>query len=215
MKFPQYKNWAVDSAGNTVGGTQIEVRTLAGGLASLYEDEDAVTPLSNPFNAGSDGSYTFFVAAGNYQITVGAGMSAETFPTSIIYYDNISFTPEIADAETGGNVGSAGTTAGFYTVLGSRVIGSVRLIDIDTTGLTGGNNLWIRGFPESSTGVAGRMHSNAFISDVTVSGTPLARLSGGATGLRIWDTGASGFVNVSAYTSGSADVEFNFAYEIS
>ena len=40
--------------------------------ASIYADPSLTIPLSNSFNADSSGNYGFYVAAGNYTVTVSA-----------------------------------------------------------------------------------------------------------------------------------------------
>ena len=55
--------------------------------------------------------------------------------------------PEIADAQTGGVVGSAGTAVGRWVRVGDKVDAWFNLTNIDTTGLAGGNALFIRELP--------------------------------------------------------------------
>jgi hypothetical protein len=62
-------------------------------------------------------------------------------------YEAGSFVPEVADATSGGNVGSAATATGSYTKVGRVVHFSITLGDIDTTGMTSGNTFYIRNLP--------------------------------------------------------------------
>jgi hypothetical protein len=62
-------------------------------------------------------------------------------------YEAGTFTPQVADATSGGNVGSAATATGSYTKVGRVVHFSITLGDIDTTGMTSGNTFYIRNLP--------------------------------------------------------------------
>lgn len=64
----------VDTAGNVLPSAQVTVRhQVVGNLASLFEDVDGNTPLSNPFNADSLGFARFFVDFGIYRIEATSG----------------------------------------------------------------------------------------------------------------------------------------------
>ena len=52
---------------------------------SLYTDPGLSTSLANPFNADANGNYTFYVAAGNYTVTVtGAGVIGYSYQISLL-----------------------------------------------------------------------------------------------------------------------------------
>lgn len=58
-----------DAQGNVLANAQITVRDEeTGSLASLWQDRDQTTGLTNPFNADADGFFRFYVAPGRYQI---------------------------------------------------------------------------------------------------------------------------------------------------
>jgi hypothetical protein len=61
-------------------------------------------------------------------------------------YEEGSFTPEVADATTGGNT-ATGTFNGYYTKIGNKVTVQISLSNIDTTGMTGANDLFITNLP--------------------------------------------------------------------
>jgi hypothetical protein len=61
-------------------------------------------------------------------------------------YEEGSFTPEVADATTGGNT-ATGTFNGYYTKIGNKVTVQISLSNIDTTGMTGANALFITNLP--------------------------------------------------------------------
>ena len=62
------------------------------------------------------------------------------------YEINVLFTPEVADAQSAGNT-AAGTFQGSYSKIGRFCFVNIKLNNIDTTGMTGANNLWIRNLP--------------------------------------------------------------------
>lgn len=97
-------------------GADVEVRREdTGALASIYADRDSVTPLSNPFNADSDGRFTFYAAglADGYRVKVTADGEEHTLryvpigsaqyldgPLDITDASQIVFTPAGAIAAT-------------------------------------------------------------------------------------------------------------------
>jgi hypothetical protein len=131
-----------------------------------------------------------------------------------------TWTPVIADAESGGNVGSA-TVDGNYTAIGRAgaglVIVGASLTSIVTTGMTAGNDLWIRGFPFASEnwGAAARFSAPVQMGAVTFAGVPSLRMQGAASAARIslsQSGAARSNMLVSALTSGSAAIEFSMIY---
>lgn len=128
-----------------------------------------------------------------------------------------TWTPEVWDAASAGNQGSATAATGFYIKHGKVVTISCLITDIDTTGLTAGNTLFIRGLPFSGKSTANYRATAAIqMSNVTFSGyaqavlvhtTPAAiRVTQATSG------GAAASLNVSAFTSGTADVVFSMTY---
>ena len=72
-----------------------------------------------------------------------AGMTSEL----LNWYEEGTWTPVVADATSGGNVAAVGTTVARYTRIGRTVFVQASLDNINTTGMTAGNNLSIRGLP--------------------------------------------------------------------
>ena len=63
-------------------------------------------------------------------------------------YEEGTFTATVRDASSGGNTG--GTYSGYYTKTGRLVTISFGFFNIDTVGLTSGNDLYFTGLPFSS-----------------------------------------------------------------
>lgn len=76
-KFVQFKDTIRDETGAIVPLAEIEVRTLAGGLATIYSDE-GVTPIVQPFDATADGVVEFYALAGEYELTATRGSDVYT-----------------------------------------------------------------------------------------------------------------------------------------
>lgn len=62
-------------------------------------------------------------------------------------YETGTFTPELADASSGGNTATATHKFGHYTKVGNLVTIWMHFRNIDTTGMTSGNALYITGLP--------------------------------------------------------------------
>jgi hypothetical protein len=84
MSLPQYSNVTVDVLTNQAlpGATVAVYETGTQTLAVLWADAGEVTPLPNPFTSDADtGQFTFFVAAGAYDLTVTkVGATSYTLP---------------------------------------------------------------------------------------------------------------------------------------
>lgn len=78
----------------------------------------------------------------DFSATAGTGTS-ELFSD----YEEGTWTPVVADAATGGNVAAAATVSGTYTKIGRSVTINCAVSSVNTTGMTAGNDLYIRGLP--------------------------------------------------------------------
>jgi len=80
MALPNWQRTITDSEGNVVPSAQITVLVEATGLAAnLFEDREGNTPLSNPFNTGSDGFAEFHVASGVYRVIAESAIGTRTW----------------------------------------------------------------------------------------------------------------------------------------
>lgn len=92
------------------------------------------------------------ITNGNVVVSSGYGVDFSATPgtgTSELFddYERGTFTPVVADAATGGNVAAAASTSGIYTKIGNVVTVHFQALSINTTGMTAGNDLYIRGLP--------------------------------------------------------------------
>ena len=83
--------------------TTITVRDYAGDALSTIFSDNVSTPLSNPFNAGAIGGFTFYAANGNYNVIVNEGLATEKSINDIQLFDPDDVpTSSIIHADLGG-----------------------------------------------------------------------------------------------------------------
>lgn len=110
MTMGIYSSAAFTSASGVAvaASAEVEVRQeIDGTLATIYADREGVTPLSNPFNADSNGRFSFYAAASEDGFRIDVTKGAETYavryqPIGLLQY--IDDFPVIADF-----VGDAGS----------------------------------------------------------------------------------------------------------
>ena len=62
-------------------------------------------------------------------------------------YEEGTWTPVVSDAATGGNTATYTTNSGRYRKVGNMITVSIKLVNIDRTGMTTGNAIYIQGLP--------------------------------------------------------------------
>ena len=147
----------INPSQNNVTGTSI----LQYGGASMSRSNSTTLDLNRD---GSDGAMISLrksgtqvgkidVSASGASIYLGGSAAANALDD----YEEGTFTPVVADATSGGNT-ATGTFTGNYTKIGRLVTVNVYLNNIDTTGMTSSNDIYIRNLPftaiENSYGTA-------------------------------------------------------------
>jgi hypothetical protein len=118
-------------------------------LSVVVDDTANIVELRSTGTSG--GGYTFY--SGNnerirFPAAGGITFNGDTDAASTLDdYEEGSWTPVVADATTAGNVATASVNYAKYTKIGNVVTLAARLLNIDTTGLTGTNTLYVRGLP--------------------------------------------------------------------
>lgn len=151
--------------------------------------------------------------------SVGAYFNGGT--TAFEEYEEGTWSPEVADASSGGNTGS-GTFDGYYTRVGNLVYLQASLANIDTTGMTGANNFYIRGLPFGIRSQNGAQRNTTAVTATftTYTGSNLVAAAQDDTDfIRLFvedNTGGSANdpLQVNALNSGSADIRFSIWYPI-
>ena len=118
-------------SGSTV---KVSVANLTAGRAVA----SAGGTFSDNFVQGTAGKGVNFTAN-----TPAAGMTSQL----LNWYEEGTWTPVVADATSGGNTATIGTAVARYTRIGRTVFVQASLDNINTTGMTAGNIVSIRGLP--------------------------------------------------------------------
>jgi hypothetical protein len=164
-------------------------------------------------NAHFGGNAVF--ASGNgidFSATAGTGTS-ELFDD----YEEGSFTPVFADASSSGNEASPVTANGYYTKIGRQVHIVFELVNVDTSGLTAGNDIFITGLPFAPASLTGDIrHSGTFtMTQVSVVGTDIINVSeirDNLNYLKFRQSTSGDFLTVGEVTSGTADFYVSLTY---
>ena len=128
-------------------------------------------------------------------------------------YEEGTWTPVFADADTGGNEATIGTTLATYTKNGNIVVCELYALNINTTGLTAINTIYLRNLPFAVGGAASDYTFAPRTQSITFSDTLLGAVA--PSYVRFADQGNGGysFLTVAAFTSGSADVFATIVYK--
>jgi hypothetical protein len=212
--------------GGTVGsiGTRANYIKVGNGDTQLLFNSasDAITPEGSTDNRngfidlGRDVSQfkDLYLSGGVVFGATGGNVSSKTLDD----YEEGTFSPVLADATTGGNASSTGAEA-FYTKIGQQVFLTINFYNINTTGLTSGNDIFIQALPfvaKSISGAAyytGTMYSSVLSFTRTENCYPL--INDNASYLRLgFNRDGAGFdgQQVNGITSGSTDMTFNISY---
>ncbi len=150
----------------------------------------------------------------------GAQFSGTGVPEGLIDYDGL-WVPVISDASTGGNTASYTTNATYqkYFKRGNKITIQAMLENIDTSGMTAGNILFIQGLPLAAS-ATDFMIGSCQLSEVTFSGAwvvPTIAGSGSTQAMYMAITSIGSTitsVKVSDITSGTADIIISLTYTI-
>lgn len=155
-----------------------------------------------------------FKGGGNLELL--GGIKLSNAGTVLANYEEGTWTPVIADASSGGNVATFTNNGAVYTRIGREVRVRLFASSITTTGMTAGNNVFIRGLPFTvATGALSI--GDCRTSNVTYAGELGSMSAAASTHLNIFNTssgGAAANINVSALTSGTAQIILDITYHI-
>ena len=138
-------------------------------------------------------------------------------------YEEGTWTPVYSDAGTGGNTAVAnGGKRALYTKVGNLVTINASCSNLNTTGMTAGNDLFITGLPFACVALAGAPTTfwvgATRMGSVSFEGYVSAIISDGVDYVRLSETRNNGTVDqitVSNLSSGAADIHFTITYETS
>jgi hypothetical protein len=129
-----------------------------------------------------------------------------------------TWTPVVADLASGGNIATTNVAYGEYIKIDTRVWLSCRLTQINTTGMTAGNAVMVRGFPFPSSNLDSsyRATATASLSNITFGGYVSINMLSNASSVTIVNNAsgaAAANILVSALTSGTALIQFSMTYK--
>ena len=183
----------------------------------------------NPVNASgvlTDGVYQLGASNARYTnlyLSGGVYLGGTGSANLLDDYEEGTWTPIIADSSSGGNTASSYTTnLGFYTKIGRQVTVHCTLTNINTTGMTSSNGVYVQGLPFSHSTTSGRNCTGAMRCDrVNVASDcfgVVALISAGSSTAQIFqnrDNLEDEILQVSALVSGQVDLFFTLTYEAS
>lgn len=131
----------------------------------------------------------------------------------------VNWAAELADASSGGNISPSSAAGAFYIKNGEQITLYVSYEDIDTTGMTGGNDLFIRNLPFPARTVTGTAFylGNVSGSVIDHAGQIAPVILDGQQVMRLQElqSGAGyDYVTVSQITSGVTDMYLQITYPI-
>ena len=131
--------------------------------------------------------------------------------------ETTTFTPVISDAISGGNTAGGATSAtGFATKVGELAHVTMRILNVDTTGMTAGNDVFIQAIPYMA--AAGYSSQGTVITDnVTFTGYVSAQIAGGGTVVKLIESASGGGLDsiiVSELLSTFADLQIDITYRV-
>jgi hypothetical protein len=141
--------------------------------------------------------------------------------SGVPFYEDGNWTPKVADASTGGNEATiSGQQFGRYVRIGNQVTVWMSVANIDKTGLTGVNDVWITGLPFTSTSNGADFFSGALVSDdLTFSGdSPIPYLQSSAGGFRLAENvsaSSKDFITVNDLNATSTNLRVTLTYATS
>ena len=183
---------------------QVSVANLTAGRAI---SATSVTASTGNFVVGTSGQGVDFSA------TPGTGTSE-----LLADYEEGTWTPVIADASTGGNAGTCTILNATYTKVGRQVTVQTLITALNTTGMTAGNILFLRGLPFTASDYAQgnfytyRVSRNALTvsSSVSTSAVSYALFRVYTISSATTDT----FILVSDVVSGTSEIAFTLTYTV-
>lgn len=207
---------AETSAGNYEVGARIEAVTTD--VTAASEDFDLVIKSMAAGAAAAEiarftSTRYLRLAAGSGGIQFGGDTAAAN---ALDDYEEGTWTPVVADAVSGGNVATTSSAAAQYTKVGNLVFIDVQILDINTSGMTSGNTLYIQGLPFTSKNTANaRTHIGADCQSVnSTAGVVRGIIAGNTTSITMREglTTGGAALTVAAVVSGSGDIWLSGSY---
>ena len=182
----------------------------------FYDGADTVIPWNISSNSARSGSIDLGASSHRFKdlyLSGGVYLGGTGAANHLDDYEEGTFTPVLADNNSGGNEATPYSFTGLYTKVGNTVTVIIELNNIDTTGLTLTNDAYITGLP--FTCKSGNAYGSVRCNSMTFTGSPTAQVNSSSTYLRIAEQISGGtvdFVRVIELTSGAADIHITATY---
>ena len=210
-------NVAVGSIGSRNGVTtyiQGEYHANKAGL-DFYSD---ILPRSS--DAISDGVISFGNSLNRFKdlyLSGGAYLGGTAAANKLDDYEEGTWTPVLADATSGGNTATIASADGTYTKVGRLVTVGCRLADIDTSGMTSSNAIYIRGLPFTVASSTRTQVGTVLLDRITFSGFVTSFAVNSSSYVLLYKNISSAndaALVISDITSTGSDINFTIQYEI-
>jgi len=195
---------------NMSGGA---MRLTADTTVSVYTDGSPIEGGSLAFDVTTSGNIAFPSGQGiDFSATSGTGTS-ELFDD---YEEGSLSSLDVQDSS--GNSASTSTKRGLYRKIGNMVFVSAEIYNVNTSGLTSGDQLRVYGLPYVSASAGHTNYGAVQLNDFTLSGSAGTFVQNvqGADYVRLQmntlAAGGADSVIVSDAASGTADIFFSIAY---
>ena len=132
-------------------------------------------------------------------------------------YEEGTWTPVLADATSGGNTATIASADGTYTKVGRLVTVGCRLADIDTSGMTSSNAIYIRGLPFTVASSTRTQVGTVLLDRITFSGFVTSFAVNSSSYVLLYKNISSAndaALVISDITSTGSDINFTIQYEI-
>lgn len=197
-------------------GDNLQILGAATNHAGFEFGTNLVIPKSN--GATADGAIDLGFSSGrfsNLYLSGGVYLGGTGSANYLDDYEEGTWTPVIQDSS--GNSSSTAASQSYYTKIGRQVTVTASLVNFDTTGLLAGDDLRIYGFPFQSDGTSVGSAVVNYLSTTSTDQTNsvYSYMPNNNTYVTIYETrrNASGLSsNVSAFTSGFADIYLTHTY---
>jgi hypothetical protein len=214
---------ATEDAPATNNSTGITFRT--GGFANFSRDSGTVAYFNRKGSDGTvidirkDASQVGRISASGTSIGIGfQGGAADA--NTLDDYEEGTWTPEVADAASGGNTATYSSSQGHYTKIGRQVTVTCQFANITTTGMTPGNFIYIRNLPYTPAALTGTVvYTGAlkcnFLNANADSLGFIVYTADNATTISIaeqFDNGSGVSSTISDINSGACDLQFLLTY---
>ena len=148
------------------------------------------------------------------------GVTSNTAANTLDDFEEGTCTLSFADANSGGNTASSGTVTGLYTKTGQQVFVQFRFVNINTSGMTGGNNAYVQGLPFAGKASqdyrsAGTVWWQQITGGTDEESLTITTIQDSTTMAFVWSNSegaGGGNVLVSQFDSGQADVMVSIVY---